>query len=197
MIKRWNDFVKENIVNPDSYIDIKMQELRDLVSSISTNFVFSWENVNDDVLKVKLIANSMNVEYILDVQNMSISKIANGVKDFENNTSSIDDGISQMESDIYSLIGVSENIDIDDIDILDSFIDGENGQIEVSVNGEDISFTVLNSGQVFFASDDDANIAEELGLVIDDEMQNYIKDEYHKSIKANKMNRLGFFKKSS
>lgn len=197
MIKKWNDFVKENVVNPDSYIDIKMQELRDLILSISNNFKFSWENLNDSILKVMLIANNMNVEYVFDISNMSLIKTANNVKDFDNSVSSIDDGISQIQSDIYSLIGVSENISINDIDVLDSFIDGENGQIEVSVNGEDISFIVLSNGQIFFATDDDANIAEELGLEIDDELQKFIKSEYDNSIKSNRMNRLGFFKGKS
>lgn len=197
MIKKWNDFVKENVVNPDSYIDIKMQELRDLILSISNNFKFSWENLNDSILKVILIANNMNVEYVFDISNMSLIKTANNVKDFDNSVSSIDDGISQIQSDIYSLIGVSENISINDIDVLDSFIDGENGQIEVSVNGEDISFIVLSNGQIFFATDDDANIAEELGLEIDDELQKFIKSEYDNSIKSNRMNRLGFFKGKS
>ncbi len=197
MIKKWNDFVKENVVNPDSYIDIKMQELRDLILSISNNFKFSWENLNDSILKVILIANNMNVEYVFDISNMSLIKTANNVKDFDNSVSSIDDGISQIQSDIYSLIGVSENISINDIDVLDSFIDGENGQIEVSINGEDISFIVLSNGQIFFATDDDANIAEELGLEIDDELQKFIKNEYDNSIKSNRMNRLGFFKGKS
>lgn len=196
MIKKWNDFIKENIVNPDSYIDIKMQELRDLVSSISNNYQFSWENSNDSILKVKLLANAMTMEYILDVQNMTLIKNANNVKDFENSVSSIDDGISQIESDIYSLIGVSESIDSNNFEILDAFIDGENGQLEINYDGEDISFVVLNNGQIFFLTDDDANTAEEIGLSIDDELQVYLKKEYDKAISSNKMNRLGFFKKS-
>ena len=33
-IKNWSQFINENVVNPDSYIDLKMQEIKELIESV-------------------------------------------------------------------------------------------------------------------------------------------------------------------
>ena len=33
MIKNWNQFIRENVTNPDSYLDMRMQEIKDLLDN--------------------------------------------------------------------------------------------------------------------------------------------------------------------
>ncbi len=108
MIKKWIDFIKENVVNPDSYIDIRMQELRDLISNISTSYKFSWENINDEKLSIVFNLNSMNVKYTFDILSMNLTKYVGESIDFDIDVTSIDDGLNKIDTDIKSLIGISE-----------------------------------------------------------------------------------------
>jgi hypothetical protein len=108
MIKKWIDFIKENVVNPDSYIDIRMQEIRDLISNISTDYKFSWENSNDEKLSIVFEINGMCVKYTFDILSMNLTKYVGESIDFDIDVSSIDDGINQIDIDIKSLIGISE-----------------------------------------------------------------------------------------
>jgi hypothetical protein len=78
-----------------------------------------------------------------------------------------------------------------DFDIEPSDVHGNN--LEVSIDGEDFSFKVVD-GDVQFSSDDDYERAFELGIEIDDELKSYILDEYNKMSDRTRMKRFGFFK---
>ena len=78
------------------------------------------------------------------------------------------------------------NFDIEPLDV-----HGKN--LEVTIDGEDLSFKVID-GEVSFSSDDDYERAFELGVEIDDELKSYILDEYKKMSDKTRMKRFGFFK---
>jgi hypothetical protein len=78
------------------------------------------------------------------------------------------------------------NFDIEPLDV-----HGKN--LEVTIDGEDLSFKVID-GEVSFSSEDDYERAFELGVEIDDELKSYILDEYKKMSDKTRMKRFGFFK---
>jgi hypothetical protein len=78
------------------------------------------------------------------------------------------------------------NFDIESLDVY-----GNN--LEVTIDGEDFSFKVID-GEVDFSSEDDYERAFELGVEIDDELKSYILDEYKKMSDKTRMRRFGFFK---
>jgi hypothetical protein len=78
------------------------------------------------------------------------------------------------------------NFDIEPLDVY-----GNN--LEVSIDGEDFSFKVID-GDVQFSSEDDFERAFELGVEIDDELKSYILDEFKKMADKTRMTRFGFFR---
>ena len=78
------------------------------------------------------------------------------------------------------------NFDIEPLDVY-----GNN--LEVSIDGEDFSFKVID-GDIQFSSEDDYERAFELGVEIDDELKSYILDEFKKMADKTRMKRFGFFK---
>lgn len=111
MIKNWKQF-NENKVNPDSYLDMRMQEIKELLDSNdeSTAFIYEWENKDDHELYVNFSANGMAFRYEFDIDNMTVSKFVGNVTDFVEDVESLEQGISIIEKDINSLLGISENM---------------------------------------------------------------------------------------
>ena len=70
MIKKWNQFINENVTNPDSYLDMRMQEIKDLLDNTenSDTLIYEWENKDDHELFINFSANGMNVRYEFDCQ---------------------------------------------------------------------------------------------------------------------------------
>jgi hypothetical protein len=74
-------------------------------------------------------------------------------------------------------------------------VDVWGNNIEVTINNKDISFKVINN-EVSFSSQDDYEIAFEMGIEIDDELKSYIIEEYQKISNKTRMKRFGFFKET-
>ena len=110
MIKNWNQFIKENVTNPDSYLDMRMQEIKDLLDNTenSETLIYEWENKDDHELFINFSANGMNVRYEFDIDDMKVTKIANDVLDFEEQVESMEAGVEMIEKDIHSILGISE-----------------------------------------------------------------------------------------
>ena len=110
MIKNWKQFIKESVTNPDSYLDMRMQEIKDLLdnSENSEALIYEWENKNDHELYVNFSANGMNVRYEFDIDDMQVTKIANDVHDFTEEVESMEAGVEMIEQDIHSILGISE-----------------------------------------------------------------------------------------
>jgi hypothetical protein len=112
MVKRFKQFVNENVNNPDSYLDSKMQEIKDMISAIdnSTSLIYDWENKNDHELYVNFSKDDLSIRYEFDIDDLKLTKIAGGVTDFQTSVDSIDAGINMIESDINSILGVNEGL---------------------------------------------------------------------------------------
>lgn len=110
MIKNWNQFIRESVTNPDSYLDMRMQEIKDLLDNNenSETLIYEWENKNDHELYVNFSANGMNVRYEFDIDDMQVTKIANDVHDFTEEVESMEAGVEMIEKDIHSILGISE-----------------------------------------------------------------------------------------
>jgi hypothetical protein len=67
------------------------------------------------------------------------------------------------------------------------------GQLETTINGEDVSFEI-NGEDVSFLTDDDEEIAQEMGVSLDSELIGYLIDEYKRMLIKTKMRRHGFRK---
>ena len=110
MIKNWNQFIKENVTNPDSYLDMRMQEIKDLLDNTenSETLIYEWENKDDHELFINFSANGMNIRYEFDIDDMKVTKIANDVLDYEEQVESMEVGVEMIEKDIHSILGISE-----------------------------------------------------------------------------------------
>ena len=110
MIKNWNEFIREFVNNPDSVIDAKMQEIKDLVDGISDgqNMIYEWENNDDHQLTVSFSTDELSIKYEFDIDDFHVTKIAGDVIDFQCDVESIDEGLDIIEKDIQSILGISE-----------------------------------------------------------------------------------------
>ena len=110
MIKKWNQFIREFVEN-DSIIDVKMQELKDLVEGISSgqNFIYEWENKNDHQLLVNFSTGELSIRYEFDIDDLILTKVVGETIDFTEDVESIDEGLDMIEKDIQMILGVSES----------------------------------------------------------------------------------------
>ena len=72
-------------------------------------------------------------------------------------------------------------------------LDVHGNDLEVTIDGEDFSFKVID-GEVSFSSEDDYERAFEMGIELDGELRSYILGEYKKMSDKTRMRRFGFFK---
>lgn len=114
MIKKWDQFIREFVEN-DSIIDVKMQELKDLVEGISSgqNFIYEWENKNDHQLLVNFSTGELSIRYEFDIDDLIITKVVGETVDFTENVESIDEGLDMIEKDIQMILGISESSEYD------------------------------------------------------------------------------------
>ena len=132
MIKKWNQFINENVTNPDSYLDMRMQEIKDLLDNTenSDTLIYEWENKDDHELFINFSANGMNVRYEFDIDDMKVTKIANDVLDYEEQVESMEAGVEMIEKDIHSILGISESkVNEAIIDYKNEAVDGLMGEI--------------------------------------------------------------------
>lgn len=114
MIKKWKEFIKEEFIdNSESIIDIKMQEINDLIGSISDensqNLIYEWENKKEHELIVNFTKDDLSIRYEFDIDNLYIVKFAGDSIDFEQPVGSIDEGLDIIEKDIHLILNISEN----------------------------------------------------------------------------------------
>ena len=111
MIKKFNEFIRE-FVESESYIDAKMQELKDLVDGATdgNNIIYEWENKNDHELTDTFSTNNLSIRYDFDIDDLHVTKTAGGKVDFHTEVESIDAGLEIIEKDIQSILGISERV---------------------------------------------------------------------------------------
>jgi hypothetical protein len=115
MIKKWNQFIREFVENSNSIVDAKMQELSDLINSISDsepsqNLIYEWENKNDHELVVNFTNKDVSIRYEFDIDDLYITKFAGETVDFEQPVESIDEGLDIIEKDIQMILNISERV---------------------------------------------------------------------------------------
>lgn len=110
MIKKFNEFIRE-FVESESYIDAKMQELKDLVDGATDghNIIYEWENKSDHELTVSFTFNDLSIRYDFDIDDLHVTKTAGDKVDFHTEVESIDEGLEIIEKDIQSILGISES----------------------------------------------------------------------------------------
>jgi hypothetical protein len=110
MIKKWNQFIREFVEN-DSIIDVKMQELKDLVEGMSDgqNIIYEWENKEDHQLSISFSTEELSIKYEFDIDDLMVTKTAGDTIDFDTKVESIDEGLDMIEKDIQSILGISES----------------------------------------------------------------------------------------
>lgn len=108
MIKKWNQFIREFIENSDNMIDIKMQEIRNLIDGVSDgqNIVYEWENKEDHQLLVNFTKDDLSIRYEFDIDDLMVTKIVGDTIDFSNSVSSISDGLVTIEKDIHMVLSI-------------------------------------------------------------------------------------------
>jgi hypothetical protein len=121
MIKKWNEYIKEDFDGSESLIDAKMQEISDLVSSIaqsqsqgqaqskSQSLIYEWENKNDHDLIVNFTKDDLAIKYEFSIDNLYVIKYAGDVVDFEKSVDSIDEGLDIIEKDIQYILDINES----------------------------------------------------------------------------------------
>jgi hypothetical protein len=124
MIKKWNQFIRE-FIESGSYINSKMQELKDLIDNVTEgqNIIYEWENKDDHQLSVSFSTDELSIKYDFDIDDLYVTKTANNNIDFETEVSSVDEGLEIIEKDVQSILNISESNEyIDDYEIGDEFL---------------------------------------------------------------------------
>ena len=111
MIKKWNEFIRE-FVESESFIDAKMQELKDLVDGATdgNNIIYEWENKDDHELTVTFSTGDLSIRYDFDIDDLRVIKTAGNNIDFQTSVESIEEGLDIIEKDIQSILGISERV---------------------------------------------------------------------------------------
>lgn len=111
MIKKWDQFIREFVENSGSIVDVKMQELKDLVDGMSDgqNMIYEWENKQDHQLSISFSTGELSIKYEFDIDDLMVTKTAGDTIDFQSKVESIDEGLDMIEKDIQSILGVSES----------------------------------------------------------------------------------------
>jgi len=111
MIKKWNEFIRE-FVESESFVDAKMQELKDLVDGATdgNNIIYEWENKDDHELTVTFSTGDLSIRYDFDIDDLRVIKTAGNNIDFQTSVESIEEGLEIIEKDIQSILGISERV---------------------------------------------------------------------------------------
>jgi hypothetical protein len=115
MIKKWIEFINEEFIdNSESLVDVKMQELYDLIQSISDengqNLIYEWKNDNDHELIVNFSKEDLQLRWEFDIDDLHIKKFAGENLDFEREVESVDEGLDIIEKDIQMILNISERV---------------------------------------------------------------------------------------
>lgn len=130
MIKRWNEFIKEEFVGEPintQYIESRMQELEDIVTDTSNEeawrgtigpmYSFEWsidkEETEESVqgkLNIYLYVGGEPVKFEFDLDELRLDKIVDDEEvEYTEKVSSVDEGLDMIEKEIYYYLGVSES----------------------------------------------------------------------------------------
>lgn len=128
MIKKWNEYIKENLDGGSDYLSTKMEQLKDLISNIdketiNSEFIYNWDNESGEYLVVNFIVDDLSYRYELDLKYDTpfiVKKIVDGnevpipnLKTSETEEG-IEEGIEIIEEDILNILeekGVSKKSD--------------------------------------------------------------------------------------
>ena len=114
MIKKWNEYIKENL--DSDYLSAKMKELEDLISNIDTmdsEFIYNWDNESGEYLVVNFFVDGLPYRYELDLKYDTpfiVKKFVDGNEEEMPNlkTSETEDGLKEgldiIEEDIINIL---------------------------------------------------------------------------------------------
>ena len=109
-IMKYLKVFEEFIENSDNVIDVKMQELKDLIDGLSDNsIIYQWENKSDHEIIVNFTKDDLSIRYEFDIDQMYVAKFVGDTTDFHTEVDSIDEGIDIIEKDIQGILGISES----------------------------------------------------------------------------------------
>jgi len=103
--QRFLEFVQE-----DSYIDAKLEELEDLVSSFTEgkDLMYEWENKNDHQVIITYQVNGDSTKFEMDLDSNSIIKTQNDKVVLQEEIDSVESGLDMIEKEIQSDLGIYE-----------------------------------------------------------------------------------------
>lgn len=116
MIKKWNEYIKENL--DSDYLSAKMKELEDLISNIDkdtmdSEFIYNWDNESGEYLVVNFFVDGLPYRYELDLKYDTpfiVKKFVDGNEEEMPNlkTSETEDGLKEgldiIEEDIINIL---------------------------------------------------------------------------------------------
>ena len=132
MIKKWNEYIKEDLDGGSDYIRAKLDELKDLVSNIgqaqndgnSYNLVYNWKNNIDEGVVVEFTKGDMFIKYELIKKKEQpvepgqkvkylfiVKKLVNDIEQITD-IETIESGLNFIDKDIKLVLGINERISI-------------------------------------------------------------------------------------
>ena len=105
--KLFQELKSENV-----YIENKLEELTDLVRSVSCNF--DWISENSKIKsQIEIPDQMVNIKWEIDLKNMKIEETTNQNGDIDfwsDDISSVDEGFDIIEKEIHYWLDITENI---------------------------------------------------------------------------------------
>ena len=97
--------------NPKSIIDTKMEELTELIKSVSSEkFIYEYSEEDEHILNIVFTYDEDEepIKYIFDIKELELSKYQGDDIAFEEKLHDLEEGLSIIEEDVYMLHGVTE-----------------------------------------------------------------------------------------
>lgn len=99
-------------VNHDSYIDVKLTELEEMVKSFTEgkDLMYHWENKNDEAVVITFQFDGVAVKYDFDIDEGVLTKTSDDQIEFEEMVEDSEEGLDIIEKDIQMVFGISERV---------------------------------------------------------------------------------------
>lgn len=99
-------------VNHDSYIDVKLTELEEMVKSFTEgkDLMYHWENKNDEAVVITFQFDGVAVKYDFDIDEGILTKTSDEQIEFEEMVEDSEEGLDIIEKDIQMVFGISERV---------------------------------------------------------------------------------------
>ena len=115
-VKKFKNYIREFVEDEDdksdNLIDVKMEELAELIKSVSSEkIMYEWKNDDNHKLHINFIYDEDEepISFEFDIDNLNLTKIEGDEVSYSEPVNDTEEGLDIIEQDIYMILGVHES----------------------------------------------------------------------------------------